>query len=113
MIRRRAIGLLCCLFAAGNFFCSPDSPQIVNNGGSEVVGKLVTVNNSPVNNARVFAYKAVPDTSVDSLPVDTVFTNAQGDYAFTSLELGRYNLRAMGKYGSDSLVAFHYGVIML
>jgi hypothetical protein len=115
MKRVRGIAIFCLSVALSMLRCGCDSPtQLSTTGGSEVVGKLVTVSNAPVANARVLAYKIPADAfglNLDSmqktLPADTVVSNDRGEYKFTELDTGYYHLFASGKYANDSLFVYH------
>src|SRR5512138_1245897 len=77
--------------------CSGHITQTAWKGGSEVVGKLVTSSSAPVNNARVIA-RSTDSSHKMLLPgrvaIDTVFTSGNGQFRFTNLDLGTYNLIA-------------------
>ncbi len=97
--------------------CGKGSVSVVNMGGSEVVGKLVTVSNSPVADARIVAYKIPSDTTGLNLdivkkmpPADTAVSDAQGRYSFSRLDTGYYHLFAAGKSDMDSLFVSHDSV---
>jgi hypothetical protein len=107
-----AVLMLCLSLAVIALKCGKSPSQVVTTGGSEVVGKLVTAANSPVANARVFAYKIPADASTFNLlqstsPIDTAISNDLGEYKFTKLDVGYFHLFASGKYLSDSLFASH------
>ena len=106
-MNRLGLSILPCAFAIITLQCTQPS-QLVTTGGSEVVGKLVTVSNNPVPNAKVFAYKITTDTSAaDSIPVKTVVSNEKGEYTFSGLDAGLYNFFGIALEGGDTLRSSH------
>jgi len=112
-MNRFGLSILPCVFAIIALQCTQPS-QLVNTGGSEVVGKLVTVSNkpNPVNNATVFAYAIPGDTSQkvpadDTIPVATAVSDEKGEYSFKDLDIGYYNFFGIAVEGGDTLRSFH------
>jgi|GEM_PF-2236439 N-acetylneuraminic acid mutarotase len=111
-MKRLSILFLCLFPAILALHCTQPSQLANNTGGSEVVGKLVTVSNNPVKNAKVFAYKIPGDTSkkvpaTDTIPFATVASNENGEYTFKDLDTGYYNFFGIAVESGDTLRSFH------
>ena len=108
MKRSRLIGIVCLLLGIVYFNCTSPS-GLANNGGSEVVGKLVDKNGNAVNNAQVKAFKSVSNS--DSFAFNrSVLSGPDGTYKFDELDSGFYNLVCKAQVGTDSLFANIYNV---
>jgi hypothetical protein len=79
--------------------CSRPTPIAADCGGSEVVGVVTNSVGSPLSDAMIIAFKQ-QDTSFIS--ADTVYSETNGNFKFTTLDSGTYRLFGQ----KDSLVAF-------
>ena len=109
--------------------CSLTCSLDVAGGGSEVetkvglYGNLVFENGTPAEGATVRAFfvdsvafrertnSNKTNRSIDSIPIDTIFTDSNGMYLFDSLKAGTYNLKCTYIDNSDTLYVYIMGVI--
>lgn len=103
MKRTRLFGIACLALCNVFFLCTSPS-NVAQNGGSEVVGTLVTKSGEEVIGAQVRAYKSIegPDSF---LFVHAVETGLNGRYSFDNLDSGLYYFECNARVGQDSLFA--------
>ncbi len=102
----KILPVIICLFA---LHCATD----LAGGGSEVetkvglFGKLVDESGITVESALVRAYSTGnttrPVVGLDSIPVDSTYTDSLGEYLFTNLPSGTYNLEGIYDAVSETL----------
>lgn len=109
-----------CLFTCTNDVAGGDS-EVETKGG--LYGNLVFENGTPAEGAtvRIFFVDSVAfgertnsyitNSTIDSIPVDTVVTDSNGMYLFDSLKAGIYNLECTYVDNGDTLFVYIRGII--